>query len=83
MFKMQNGGLKNLLASMHILYYVFICRKKLQLVGNGRGKYENLYGLTRFGPAHPPSAIIISRHELRDRREPGPGEYDPHKIPDS
>ena len=43
----------------------------------------NLFGMTRFGPAKTPAkAVICSRHEPKDKRVPGPGEYDPHKVPD-
>lgn len=53
-----------------------------QKVGCGGSRYVNIFGFNQFGKRHPPSAIMISRHYLKDRSEVtqrpgvGPGSYD-------
>lgn len=44
---------------------------------NMGGEFTNCYGLTRFGRANPPNALIVSSRIPIKKHEPGPGEYDP------
>jgi hypothetical protein len=58
-------------------------RRPDKKIGEGSSHLTNVYGISRTGRHNPPKALLLSRHLPKDKRQPGPGAYDPTAIKDT